>query len=93
MILVAYEWSKGVALAQPPETDLPPPATQEELDGMIAQLDAMLVRSDFFFPPDRTPVTRRTLRTLLTKPGWSAQEVRTMRGVLSALAGKRPRGS
>ena len=91
VILVAYEWSKGVALASPPEVDLPPPAPQAELDGMIAQLDAMLVGSDFFFPPDRTPVTRRTLRTLLTKPGWSAQEVRTMRGVLSALAGKRPR--
>ena len=99
VILVAYEWSKhvpsdaegGVALASPPEVDLPPPAAQEELDGMIAQLDAMLVDSDFFYPPDRTPVTRRTLRTLLTKPGWSAQEVRTMRGVLSALAGKKPR--
>ena len=91
VILVAYEWSKGVTLASPPAVDLLPPAPQAELDGMIAQLDAMLVESDFFFPPDRTPVTRRTLRTLLTKPGWSAQEVRTMRGVLSALAGKRPR--
>ena len=54
---------------------------------MIAQLDAMLVASHFYHPPDRTPVTRRTLRTLLTKPGWSSGEVRTMRGVLSALAG------
>jgi tRNA/rRNA methyltransferase len=87
VILVAYEWSKGVALAQPPETELLPPAPQAELDGMIAQLDAMLVDAHFFFPPDRTPVTRRTLRTLLTKPGWSTLEVRTLRGVLSALAG------
>lgn len=96
VILVAYEWSKHVALAQPPEVDLPMPAAQEELDGMIAQLDDMLVRAGFFNPPDRTPVTRRTLRTLLTKPGWSGQEVRTMRGVLSALDGaktqRRPRG-
>ena len=91
VILVAYEWSKGVALASPPEVDMPLPAPQEELDGMIAQLDAMLEESDFFFPPARTPVTRRTLRTLLTKPGWSTQEVRTMRGVLSSLAGKKPR--
>lgn len=93
VILVAYEWSKGVALASPPEVNMPPPATQDELDGMIAQLDAMLVDTDFFYPPDRTPVTRRTLRTLLTKPGWSAQEVRTLRGVLSALVGKQPRNS
>jgi len=87
VILVAYEWSKGVALAQPPEVDMPEPAAQEELDGMIAQLDGMLEDANFFFPPDRTPVTRRTLRTLLTKPGWSSQEVRTLRGVLSALGG------
>ena len=87
VILVAYEWSKGEALASPPEVALDPPAPQEELDGMIGQLDAMLEAANFFFPPDRTPATRRTLRTLLTKPGWSSQEVRTMRGVLSALAG------
>lgn len=66
---------------------MPEPARQEELDGMIAQLDGMLENANFFFPPDRSPVTRRTLRTLLTKPGWSSQEVRTVRGVLSALAG------
>jgi tRNA/rRNA methyltransferase len=87
VILVAYEWSKGVALAQPPEVDLPEPAPQQELDGMIAQLDTMLENANFFFPPDRSAVTRRTLRTLLTKPGWSSQEVRTLRGVLSALGG------
>ncbi len=87
VILVAYEWSKGEALASPPETDLAPPAPQEELEGMIGQLDRMLEEANFFHPPDRTPATKRTLRTLLTKPGWSSQEVRTLRGVLSALGG------
>lgn len=91
VILVAYEWSKGVALASPPITDLPEPAPHEELEGMIQQLDVMLDRAGFYFPPDRTPVTKRTLRTLLTKPGWSSQEVRTMRGVLSALDKPRDR--
>jgi tRNA/rRNA methyltransferase len=92
VILVAYEWSKGVSLAQPTDTDLPLPAPQEELDGMIGQLDAMLEGAGFYFPPDRVPTTKRTLRTLLTKPGWSSQEVRTLRGVLSALATPRQRG-
>lgn len=94
VILIAYEWSKGVgaghALASPTETALDPPAPQVELDGMIAQLDAMLENAGYFFPPDRVPATRRTLRTLLTKPGWTSQEVRTLRGVLSTL--DRPRG-
>ncbi|WCT74995.1 RNA methyltransferase [Sphingomonas naphthae] len=90
VILVAYEWSKGVALASPPTTEIDPPAPQEELDGMIAQLDRMLVDSNYFFPPHRAAVTRRTLRTLLTKPGWNALEVRTLRGVLSNLDRPRP---
>ena len=92
VILVAYEWSKLETLAMPSITDLGVPAPQEDLDGMIAQLDAMLVSAGYFYPPDRTPVVRRTLRTLLTKPGWTAQEVRTVRGVLSALTKDRPRG-
>jgi tRNA/rRNA methyltransferase len=91
VILVAYEWSKHVDLAQPPETELPEPAPQDELEGMISQLDVMLEEAGFYFPPDKIPTTRRTLRTLLTKPGWSSQEVRTVRGVLSALANPRRR--
>ena len=92
VILVAYEWSKGEVLAMPPEVDLPLPAPQEELDGMIGQLEAMLDSAGFFFPPDRVQTTRRTLRTLLTKPGWSSQEIRTLRGVLSAIERPRDRG-
>ncbi|VXC77034.1 TrmH family RNA methyltransferase [Sphingomonas sp. 8AM] len=92
VILVAYEWSKGQVLASPPAVDADPPAPQVELDGMIAQLDTLLDEGGYFFPPDRTPATRRMLRTLLTKPGWSSQEVRTVRGILSSLVPKRPRG-
>jgi tRNA/rRNA methyltransferase len=91
VILVAYEWSKGQQLASPPAVEIDPPAPQFELDGMIDQLDAMLETAGFFFPPDRTPATKRTLRTMLTKPGWNSQEVRTLRGVLSALANPRQR--
>jgi tRNA/rRNA methyltransferase len=89
VILVAYEWSKGAGLASPPATDLEPPAPQEELEGMLGQLEAMLEGSGYYFPPDRAPTTRRTLRTLLTKPSWSSQEIRTLRGVLSALEGRK----
>jgi tRNA/rRNA methyltransferase len=91
VILVAYEWSKGRTLAQPPAVDLDPPAPQSELDGMIEKFDAMLEEAGYFFPPDRAPATRRTLRTMLTKPGWNSQEIRTLRGILSALATPRQR--
>ena len=92
VILIAYEWSKGEMLSSPPAVDLDPPAPQEELDGLIGHLEASLGRSGYFFPPDRTPTTKRMLRTLFTKPGWNAQEIRTVRGVLSALEKPRNRG-
>jgi tRNA/rRNA methyltransferase len=85
VILIAYEWSKGVVLASPPKAEIDPPAPQAELDGMIVQLDAMLESAGHFYPPNRAHIDRRTLRSLLTKPGWSAQEVRTLRGVLRSL--------
>ena len=89
VILIAYEWSKGVALAQPPLVDLAPVAPQADLEGLIGHLDRMLDESGYFFPPDRAPASRRTLRSLLTKSRWDAQEIRTLRGVLSVL--ERPR--
>lgn len=86
VILCAYEWSKTQSLASPPKTELDPPASQFELDGLIEQLDHMLEPLGYFKPEDRAPVTRRTLRNLLTKPAWNALEVRTLRGVLTTLA-------
>ncbi|MFA9201731.1 MAG: TrmH family RNA methyltransferase [Cypionkella sp.] len=86
VILVAYEWSKGEALASPTVEDLLPPAPQAELDGLIDQLEAMLAPKGFFRPESRAAATRRTLRGVLTKPGWNHLEVRTLRGVLSYLA-------
>ncbi len=88
VILCAYEYSKLQSLESPPRVDLDPPAPQFELDGMIDQLFAMLEPKGYFLE-DRAPVTRRTLRSLLTKPAWSAQEVRTLRGVLTTLAKRR----
>jgi tRNA/rRNA methyltransferase len=91
VILCAYEWSKGQALAQPPAVELDPPAPQAELDGLIGHLDAMLEQSGYFFPPDRVPTTKRTIRGMLSKPGWNSQEVRTLRGILTSLDKPRPR--
>lgn len=85
VILCAYEWSKGAALEQPTQEELLPPAPQDELEGLIGHFEALLEPKDYFFPEARADATRRTLRNLLTKPGWNHLEVRTLRGVLSAL--------
>jgi tRNA/rRNA methyltransferase len=85
VLVCAYEWSRGSALASPPSVELDPPADQTELEGMLGQLEAMLDEVNYFFPPDRAHVTKRMVRTLLTKPGWSSNEVRTFRGVLTEI--------
>lgn len=85
VILCAYEWSKHADLVQPTEEELLPPAPQEELDGLIAHLEAMLEPKGYFLPEARADATRKTLRTVLTKPAWNHLEVRTLRGVLSSL--------
>ena len=90
VIVCAYEWSKHANLVQPTAEDLLPPAPQAELEAMIAQWEALLTPRGYFAPPSRAAATRRTLRTMLTKPGWNHLEIRTMRGVLSAL-GRKPR--
>jgi tRNA/rRNA methyltransferase len=85
VILCAYEWSKHETLVQPTQEDLLPPAPQDELEGLIDHLDRMLEPKGYFLPESRAEATRRTLRSVLTKPGWNHLEVRTLRGVLSSL--------
>ena len=94
VILCAYEWSKhgpveadqGRRLAQPTAADDSlPPAPQDDLEGMIAHFERLLEPRDYFRPHSRAVATRLTLRSMLTKPGWNHLEVRTMRGILSAL--------
>jgi tRNA/rRNA methyltransferase len=85
VILLAYEWSKRSALAQPPAKDLEPRAPQAEIEGMIQQLDEALSAKGYFHPPSRSRATRNTIRTIFAKTGWSSREVKAIRGILRAL--------
>ncbi|MDP5103958.1 MAG: RNA methyltransferase, partial [Erythrobacter sp.] len=95
-ILVAYEWSRigreiagaDDGLVQPTIEDVLPPAPQEELDGLIAHFEQLLEPRGYFLPEGRADTTHRTLRGVLTKPGWNHLEVRTLRGVLTTLGRK-----
>ncbi|MDP9086992.1 MAG: RNA methyltransferase [Pseudomonadota bacterium] len=91
VILLAYEWSKGEALCQPPVKDTEPAAPQAELEGLIGQLDGYLMASGYFHPPERATVTRQTIRTVLAKPRWSSREVKAMRGIIRTLVSPRAR--
>ncbi|GAC1577924.1 MAG: RNA methyltransferase [Sphingomicrobium sp.] len=91
VILLAYEWSKGESLCQPPVKDAEPAAPQAELEGLIGQLDGYLAASGYFHPPERAAVTRQTIRTILAKPRWSSREVKAMRGIIRTLVSPRAR--
>jgi len=91
VILLAYEWSRSKDLAQPTAREAELPAAHSELEGLIAQLDAALEAKGYFHPPERTQATRNTLRTILTKPGWSSREIQALRGVVRALS-EEPKG-
>ena len=68
---MAYEWSKHRDLVQPTLEDELPPAPQDELDGLVRHFEELLEPKGYFRPPARAGATRRTLRGLLTKPGWN----------------------
>ncbi|MGX5711537.1 TrmH family RNA methyltransferase [Sphingopyxis terrae subsp. ummariensis] len=90
VILLAYEWSKGVALASPPEVPLDPPADHAEFEQLIEHLNRDLDAAGYFFPPERTEATLRTIRTAITKTGWSYNDIRMMHGIITML-GRKPR--
>ena len=87
VILLAYEWSRSSALAQPTAKELEPPAPHAELEGLIMQLNEELGAKGYFHPPSRMQATKNTLRTIFTKTGWSSREIKAIRGVVRALVG------
>lgn len=90
VILCAYEWSKRSELVQPTVEEILPPAPQEELEGLITQVEDMLDERGYFRPAARAEASRLTMRNVLTRPGWNHLEVRTLRGIVRYLV-KPPR--
>lgn len=90
VILCAYEWSKRSTLVQPTVEEILPPAPQEELEGLITQVEELLDQRDYFRPAARAEASRLTMRNVLTRPGWNHLEVRTLRGIVRYLV-KPPR--
>lgn len=91
--LNAYEWRLTVDDAPPAAfaPPGPPPADGATLLGLYEQLEGELEIAGFFHPPEKTPSMVRNLRVALGRARFTAQEVRTLRGVVSALVRGRGR--
>jgi len=88
-----YEWrtqvldAPRVAFAH----NIDPPAVGEAMNGLYEQLENELEDAGFFHPPEKKPSMVRNLRVSLGRARMTDQEVRTFRGVVTALSQGRGR--
>lgn len=89
---VGYEWllagpgTDGGGLAMPKETR---PANKAELQRLFEHLEEALDASGFLHVKEKRPVMVRNIRNMLQRAHLTEQEVRTLRGIITSLAGKR----
>jgi len=88
----AYEWRLGEAPEAPAAfLTSAAPAEQATLAGFYQQLETELDAAGFFHPPEKRASMVRNLRAAFARSRLSDQEVRTLRGVVTALAKGRGR--
>jgi len=98
VLLVGYEWFKPLATTLGMETQelaalegpglhMPgtQPATKDELFGFFEHLESELDAAGFFKTDDKRPHMIRNMRNLFARTQPSEQEVRSLRGIVSAL--------
>lgn len=90
--ITAYEWRTVVLDAPPPNfREAEPPASGDLQLGMYEHLEKELDAAGFFHPPEKFRSMSQNLRVMLGRSAFSAQEVATFRGVITALSKGRGR--
>jgi len=90
--LNAYEWRMTQAAGAPPKfRPGPPPADLAALHGFFDHLETELEAAGFFHPPEKKASMVQNLRSALGRAMFNDQEVRTLRGVVTALSRGRGR--
>jgi len=86
--VVAYEWFKhatgGALPFSTPERS--PPASKEQLLSFFAALERELEIVEFFRPPDKRDTMQINLRNIFTRMQPTQQDIRTLHGVITAIA-------
>jgi tRNA/rRNA methyltransferase len=91
VLLTGYEWFRaahGEALpfTRPPEGL---PAKRETLIAFFEFVEAHLIQRKFFWPEEKRPVMVRNFRNLIHRMNPSEQDIRTLRGAVSYLIGRK----
>jgi tRNA/rRNA methyltransferase len=95
VLLTAYEWRRQASepAGEVFHTGRSELASREGVERVIAHLERELETAGFFFPPEKGPSMRANLRNLFSRAPLTDQDVRTLHGVVRALAeGPRRRG-
>jgi len=86
VLLVGYEWFQSGDETEPvafmAEHE---PAPVERREFFLKRLEERLEEAGFFYPEHLGPTMRQNLRVMLTRAGFSEQELSTLHGVLKAL--------
>ena len=99
VLLMSYEWMKS-GLERETDTNFAgpdlTPADKHHIHGFLDHLDAALSARGYFRPAAKKPKMLDNVRAVFTRPGFTEQEVKVLRGVLASLdyfSPKEPRGA
>ncbi len=91
-VIVGYEWLRQQNVTTVART-LPGIAPKEDWHGLFTQLEAYLDQVNYYRVADKKTVMWQNLRNMLLRGQFSAQEVRSFRGMLRALWERRAKNS
>jgi tRNA/rRNA methyltransferase len=92
VLICAYEWRMaahgGDGEGEAPRRGRPRagPASKDDMAGLYAHLEAELDRAGFLYPSEKRARMVRNIRNLFARADLTEQEVRTLRGIIVALA-------
>jgi tRNA/rRNA methyltransferase len=88
VVVVAYEWFKRAGGGDLPFSmpEKSPPAPKQQLDAFFSELESELERVEFFRPEEKRGTMSINLRNIFQRMAPTQQDVRTLHGVLNAIA-------
>lgn len=88
VVIVGYEWFKqsggGALPFSMPEKS--PPAPKQQLDAFFADLERELEKVEFFRPEEKRGTMSINLRNIFQRMALTQQDIRTLHGVITAIA-------
>jgi tRNA/rRNA methyltransferase len=88
VVVVAYEWFKHASGGKLPFAmpEKSPPAPKQQLDAFFTDLERELERVEFFRPEEKRGTMSVNLRNIFQRMAPTQQDIRTLHGVITAIA-------